>query len=172
MRTRLIAVVGSGRTLSTEETMLAESLGARLVEAGYGVVTGGMGGVMEAVCRGAVRQRGPESHPPLIGILPGYDPTAGNPFLDVVLPTGLGHARNALVVSSGDAVVCIGGATGALSEVALARKIGRPVLAFPGSGGTAAVVARSLSKVEAIASVEEAMQRLLDLVPPRPAAHP
>jgi len=172
MRTRLIAVVGSGRALTTEETMLAESLGARLVEAGYGVVTGGMGGVMEAVCRGAVRQRGPDSHPPLVGVLPGYDHTAGNPFLDIVLPTGLGHARNAVVVAAGDAVVCIGGATGALSEVALARKIGRPVLAFPGSGGTAAVVARSLAKVEAVSSVEEALGRLRDLVPPRPGDQP
>jgi uncharacterized protein (TIGR00725 family) len=124
MRTRLIAVVGNGGDLTAEQAQLAESLGAALVEAGYGVVCGGLGGVMEAVARGAVTARGAARHPPVVGILPKYLPEQGNDYLDIVLPTGLGHARNTLVAAAGEAVVCVGGAAGALSEVALARNRG------------------------------------------------
>ncbi len=164
MRTRLIAVVGNGSDLTAEQARLAESLGAALVKAGYGVVCGGLGGVMEAVARGAVTERGAGRHPPVVGVLPHYLPEQGNDYLDIVLPTGLGHARNTLVAAAGEAVVCIGGAAGALSEVALARKIGRPVLAFPDSGGTAGLAARVLPSVEAVATPEEAVARIGELL--------
>jgi uncharacterized protein (TIGR00725 family) len=164
MRTRLIAVVGNGGGLTAEQAQLAESLGAALAEAGYGVVCGGRGGVMEAVARGAVTQRGTARHPPVVGILPQYEPEAGNDYLDVVLPTGLGHARNALVAAAGEVVICVGGAAGALSEVALARKIGRPVLAFPSSGGTADLAAKALPSVEAVGTPEEAVARVRELL--------
>ena len=91
MRTRLVSVIGSGGKATQEMMAQAEELGAALVREGYGIVCGGLGGVMEAVCRGAVRERGKERHPALIGLLPSYDVETGNDYLDIVLPTGMGH---------------------------------------------------------------------------------
>ena len=168
MRTRLIAIIGSGKELEKDIAVLAEDLGAALIAARYGIVTGGLTGVMEAVCRGAVRARGRELHPPIVGILPSYDVTSGNAYLDIAIPTGMAHARNAILVSAGEAVVCIGGATGALSEVGLARKIGRPVVVFPGTGGTAALVGKAISSVIEVTNVDEALAAIKEHVPAHP----
>ncbi|MGQ0614023.1 MAG: TIGR00725 family protein [Planctomycetaceae bacterium] len=164
MRTRMISIVGSGKDLSPPIASLAETLGGALAKAGYGIVSGGMGGVMEAVSRGAVMGRGKNRYPPIVGILPGYDETEGNAYVDVVIPSGLGHARNALVAASGDAMVCVGGATGALSEVALARKLGRPVFTFAETGGTAALAAKAIPAVTGVANVQELMDHLKRLI--------
>ena len=164
MRTRLVSVVGSGSPLAPEVAALAEELGAALVQAGFGVVTGGLGGVMEAVSRGAANARGEKRHPPVIGILPSYDADAGNAYIDIALASGLGHGRNALVASAGDAVICLGGAMGALSEVALARKMGRPVIAFAETGGTAGLAAKAIDSVIPVVSVGDAVAKVKDLV--------
>jgi len=156
----MVSVVGTGKDLSAPIASLSEVLGGALVKAGYGVVTGGMGGVMEAVSRGAVMGRGKSRHPPIVGILPAYDETGGNAYLDVAIPTGLGHARNVLVAAAGDALVCVGGATGALSEVALARKLGRPVFTFPETGGTASLAAKAIPAVTGVTSVQELIDQL------------
>jgi uncharacterized protein (TIGR00725 family) len=87
------------------------------------VVCGGLGGVMEAACRGAKDAGGTT-----VGILPGLDRTAANQFVDVAIPTGLGEARNALVVRAADAVIAIDGGYGTLSEIALALKAGKRVV--------------------------------------------
>ena len=166
MRTRLIAVIGGGKDLSPEQEALAEALGEALVKEGFGVVTGGMGGVMEAASRGAVRGRGKALHPPVVAVLPSYDADKANSYVDIVIPTGMGHARNAIVVAAGDAVVCVGGATGALSEVGLARKIGRPVVAFGESGGTAGLVAKALPSVQEVGTVEEAIAYVKEVTSP------
>jgi len=165
MRSRLIAVVGSGGDPLPAVLELAESLGAALVDAGYGIVTGGRGGVQEATCRGAVRRRGKASTPPLVGVLAGLDVTAGHAFLDVAIPTGLGPARHALIPAAGEVVVCVGGATGALAEVALARKIGRPVIALEASGGTATLVSKAFDSVYATDTVEGVIERIRALLP-------
>lgn len=126
----LIAVVG-GSTCSAVEAELAEDVGRRLAGAGAMVVCGGLDGVMEAVARG-VRAAGGLT----IGILPGADPHDANPFVDVPLATGMGEMRNALIVRAARAVIAIGGGHGTLSEVALALRIGTPVVGlrdrFPG----------------------------------------
>lgn len=163
MRTRLVGVIGSGKIRDPDEARRAEELGAALAREGWGLVCGGLKGVMESAARGAVHARGEARHPPVIGLLPGYDVEDGNPYLDVVLPTGLGHARNALVAAGAEAVVCVGGSMGALSEVALARKVGRPVLALASTGGTAALVAKVLPSVVAVGSVDEAVARLREI---------
>jgi len=165
MRSRLIAVVGSGGDPLPAVVELAETLGAALVEAGYGIVTGGGGGVQEAVCRGAVRRRGKATRPPIVALLPGYDVTAGHGFVDAAIPTGLGQARHAVLASAGEVVVCVGGATGALAEVALARKIGRPVIALVPSGGTAGLVSQAFASVHAAASVEAVLAHIATLLP-------
>lgn len=114
-----IAVIGAS-DCSPEEYEIARTLGRLIAEMGATLVCGGMGGVMEAACHGA-REAGGRT----VGIVP--DTGNGNPYLDVVIRTGLGHARNALVVQSADAVIAVGGSHGTLSEIALALKTVRPV---------------------------------------------
>ena len=101
----------------------AEETGSLLAEAGAIVVCGGLGGVMEAACRGAAAAGGLT-----IGLLPGVDRADANPFVAVALTTGLGEMRNALLVRCADAVIGIGGSAGTLSEIALARRTGVPVV--------------------------------------------
>jgi uncharacterized protein (TIGR00725 family) len=121
-RTPYVAVVGPGEA-SPEELHAAEEIGAGLADAGAVVVTGGLGGVMEAACRGARSRRGRT-----IGILPGEDRDAANGWVEIAIATGLGELRNGLVVRAADALVAVGGGHGTLSEVALALKLGRPVV--------------------------------------------
>ncbi len=117
-----VAVVGPGEA-SPDEVAAAERVGAELARRGAVVVCGGLGGVMEAVCRGARNEGGTS-----VGILPGGDRAAANEFVDVALPTGLGEARNALVVRAADVLIAVGGAYGTLSEIALAIKGGKRVV--------------------------------------------
>jgi uncharacterized protein (TIGR00725 family) len=117
-----VAVVGPGEA-NAEELSTAEEVGRLLGEAGALVVSGGRGGVMEAVCRGA-RSAGGLT----LGILPGRDRRGANPYVEVAVPTGLGEMRNALVVAAADALIAVGGAYGTLSEIALALRGGKPVV--------------------------------------------
>jgi uncharacterized protein (TIGR00725 family) len=121
-RTAYVAVVGPGDA-SSQELQAAEEVGAGLADAGAVVVTGGLGGVMEAACRGARSRRGHT-----VGILPGDDRDAANGWVEIAIATGMGELRNGLVVRASDALVAIGGGHGTLSEVALALKLGRPVV--------------------------------------------
>jgi uncharacterized protein (TIGR00725 family) len=117
-----VAVVGPGEA-SSSELALAEEVGAGLAAHGAVVVTGGLGGVMEAACRGARYKRGTT-----VGILPGTDRAEANGWVEIAIATGLGELRNGLVVRASDALVAVGGGHGTLSEVALALKLGRPVV--------------------------------------------
>jgi uncharacterized protein (TIGR00725 family) len=117
-----IAVIG-GSEASPEVLTEAEAVGRGLASAGAILVCGGLDGVMAAACRGA-RSAGGRT----VGILPGLDRAAANQWVDVVIATGLGEARNLLVVSSADAVIAIGGEYGTLSEIALALRAGIPVI--------------------------------------------
>ena len=117
-----IAVVGPGEA-GDEELAVAETVGAEVAAAGAVLVCGGLGGVMEAACRGA-RSRGGTT----VGLLPGSDRSAANGWVQIAIPTGLGEVRNALVVRSADALVAVGGGWGTLSEIALALRAARPVI--------------------------------------------
>jgi uncharacterized protein (TIGR00725 family) len=119
---RCIAVIGPGRDARAEELAAAEEAGAAIADAGATLVCGGLGGVMEAACRGA-RSRGGFT----VGLLPGTDREDANGWVVLALPTGLGEARNALIVRAADAVVAIGGGWGTLSEIALALRADVPV---------------------------------------------
>jgi uncharacterized protein (TIGR00725 family) len=114
-----VAVIGPG----DEPSVAAAELGRLLAERGAVVVCGGRGGAMEAACRGAKDAGGLT-----VGILPGSDRSEANRYVDVVLPTGLGEARNALVVGAADVVIAIGGGYGTLSEIALALKARKRVI--------------------------------------------
>lgn len=117
-----VAVVGPGDAGPDVEAQAAV-VGDALARAGAVVVTGGLGGVMAAASR-AAKQAGGAT----VGVLPGPDRSAANPWVDVALATGMGEARNALVVRTSDVVVALGGGFGTLSEIALALKMGRPVV--------------------------------------------
>ena len=118
-----MAVVGPGDGATAEELGAAEEVGRLLAENGAVVVCGGLGGVMEAACRGA-RSAGGLT----LGILPGRDRRDANAFVEVAVPTGLGEARNALVVRAADALIAVGGEWGTLSEIALAKRAGKRVV--------------------------------------------
>ena len=117
-----IAVVGASRC-SAQIAALAEAVGRELARRGAVLVCGGLGGVMEAACRGAKAAGGLT-----VGILPGTSRRDANPYVDVPVVTGMGEARNVLVVQSAQAVIAISGEYGTLSEIAHALKLGIPVV--------------------------------------------
>jgi uncharacterized protein (TIGR00725 family) len=119
---RYVAVVGPGAASAREE-QTAEAVGRGLAQAGVIVLTGGLGGVMAAACRGAKSAGGVT-----VGLLPGAERSAANDWVTIAIATGLGELRNGLLVRAADVVIAIGGAFGTLSEVALALKTGVPVV--------------------------------------------
>ena len=118
----LIAVIG-GAQCSVEEAALAETVGRELAKRGAVVICGGLGGVMEAVCRGAVIESGLT-----VGVVPGDDPRMANSYVKVPIASGVGYARNIAVVKSAQAVIAIDGDYGTLSEIAYALKGNIPVI--------------------------------------------
>ncbi len=117
-----VAVIGP--SLATkDEIAAAEEIGRTLAEGGATLISGGLGGVMEASCRGAKENGGFT-----VGILPHTG--SGNPYLSVQVRTGISHARNIVIVESADAIVAVGGAYGTLSEIAIALKTGKPVFGY------------------------------------------
>jgi uncharacterized protein (TIGR00725 family) len=119
-----VSVVGSG-TASGELYEKARQIGRLVAERGGTLICGGRSGVMEAAARGAAEAGGTA-----IGILPDEDRTRANKYLSHSIATGTGHARNLAVVCSGDVIIAVGGEYGTLSEIGLARKVGRPVVAL------------------------------------------
>jgi uncharacterized protein (TIGR00725 family) len=122
-----VAVIGPGADASEDDLRNAERIGMLLAREGWTVLTGGLDGVMEAACAGAVREGGLA-----IGLLPGDDVAAANPSASVALPTGLGELRNGLLVRAAAGLICIGGSWGTMSEVAFAIRIGKPLVQLGG----------------------------------------
>ncbi|MCX7703671.1 MAG: TIGR00725 family protein [Planctomycetota bacterium] len=120
----VIAVIGASDA-SEEELSAAEQIGEIVAQAGCILVCGGLGGVMEAAARGAKKNNGF-----VVGILPSRRKSDANPFVDFALPTGMNEARNFLVVAGADAAIAVGGGLGTLSEIALALKLGIPVISL------------------------------------------
>ena len=120
----IISVIGGGDSdVAPEALRMAEEVGRELARRGIAVVCGGLGGIMEAVCRGAKSGNGTT-----IGIMPGNDPAEANRWVDYPICTGMGYARNAIVVKTGRAVIAIDGAYGTLSEIGHALGDGIPVI--------------------------------------------
>jgi uncharacterized protein (TIGR00725 family) len=118
---KIVSVIGGG-SCPPEDERVARELGRLLAENGYVLLTGGLGGVMEAASRGASEAGGE-----VIGVLPGLLREEANPYVDIALTTSIGEARNVIVATSGHAVVAVGGGLGTLTEIAFALKHGRPV---------------------------------------------
>jgi uncharacterized protein (TIGR00725 family) len=145
-----IAVVGAGGSEAEAVAETAEAVGRELAEAGATLVCGGLGGVMEAACRGTKSADGLT-----VGVLPGTDARAANPYVDVVIPTGLGEARNALVARAGAAMIAIGGGYGTLAEIAFALRadvtvVGLETWELAREGREVATITRARSPQEAV----------------------
>ncbi len=119
---RIVAVIGGGQC-SKKEARLAEEVGRELARRGVVLICGGLGGVMEAACRGASSEGGTT-----IGVLPGDDSQSANPYVQIPIVTNMGYARNVAVVKSAQAVIAIGGSYGTLSEISHALQSSIPVI--------------------------------------------
>ena len=149
MNKKFIAVIGSSQP-SAKETQIAEEVGRELARREAVLVCGGLGGIMEAACKGAQSEGGLT-----VGILPGENRQAANPFVQIPIVTGIGYARNVLVVKSAQAVIAVGGSYGTLSEISHALQSGIPVIGLNtwaisrnGQQDTAIILAKS--PVEAV----------------------
>jgi uncharacterized protein (TIGR00725 family) len=163
-----VVVIGDARA-GRPMLRTAEAIGAAVAALGATLITGGRGGIMAAASRGARRAGGC-----VVGIVPSTAFAEANRWCSVVIPTGLGHARNAVTALAGDVVVAVGGGAGTLSEIAFAWIHGRPIIVVEGSGGWAdalprrGVDSRPSSTITRVADAEacaKALQKLLR--PPR-----
>jgi uncharacterized protein (TIGR00725 family) len=141
MRLLKIAIIGPNTSMCSDALSdFGVELGRRLCRPNRVFVCGGMGGWMEAVCKG-VKQSPGTWDGQTIGILPGDTADAANPFIDITIPSGMGIARNALIVNTADVLIAAGGGAGTLSEIAFAWQKQKPVLCVAGFGGWAAALA-------------------------------
>lgn len=132
-RKKVIAVIGDANIeKNSHQYKLAERLGKALIDEGYRIQHGGMSGIMEAVSKGA-KQSSNYKEGMVIGIIPGFNPDEANPYVDIVIPTGLNIMRNAIVANA-DAVIAIGGGAGTLSEMAMAWQMKRMIIAYDVEG--------------------------------------
>ena len=147
MPPRYVAVCGASEA-TPSQLDAAREVGKLLARSGAVVINGGYGGVMAAASEGAASEGGT-----VVGILPESDRVGANPHLTVSIPTGLGQARNAVIVTAADSVIAIGGGWGTLSEIALARRLGRSVFAID---------TWDLDGLEVVKTPGEAVQRALE----------
>jgi uncharacterized protein (TIGR00725 family) len=146
----IISVIGAG-SCDKKIYGIAEEVGRLIAEKGAMLITGGLGGVMEAASKGAKEAGGIT-----VGILPGFSKGEANPFVMVPITTGLSHARNIIVVRSADAIIAIAGEYGTLSEIAIALKLGKPVVGI-----------KTWDNIEGVVKVnspEEAVKKVFELI--------
>ena len=122
---KIIGVIGQGRNCSAELLKDAEQVGYQIAQRNAMLICGGLGGVMEAACRGAKKGGGTT-----IGVIPTSRKENANKFVDIPIVTGFGEARNIIIVRSADALIAVGGRYGTLSEIAFALSFGKPVVGF------------------------------------------
>lgn len=174
-RRPMVAVIGDASTdPAGAKAAAARQVGALIIERRWRLVTGGMGGVMQEASAGA-RASVAWVDGDIIGIAPGSDPAAANPFVDVVIATGMDHLRNSIVAHS-DAIIVIGGGAGTLSEIALAWMYRRLIVALPHEGWGAKVAGMRIDhrvryedipddRVYATSSSVEAIELIAKLLP-------
>ena len=127
----IIGVVGSGSGELDEKIYeIAEKLGSLIAKENFALVCGGRFGVMEAVCKGVKSAQGFT-----IGLIPSLDKKTANSYIDLIIPTGMGEARNLILVSTADAIITIAGDSGTLSEIAFAWKMSKPIISLNTTGG-------------------------------------
>ena len=164
----IIGVVGSGSgDLDEKIYEIAEKLGFLIAQENFAVVCGGLFGIMEAVCKGAKSANGFT-----IGFIPSLDKKTANSYVDLIIPTGMGEARNFILVSTADAIITIGGESGTLSEIAFAWKISKPIISLSTTGGWSAKLAdtkidnRRNDKIYSAQTPEDAIDIVKNLLKP------
>ncbi len=157
-RRPVVAVIGNNAA-GAHALEVAEEVGRLIVERGFRMVSGGLGGVMEAASRGAHRADGYREGD-VIGVLPGGLAAAANPHVDIAIPTNMGYARNVLVVTMADAVIAVGGGSGTLSEIAMAWQLGRVLVGLEVDGWSAKLAGSALDdkRPDAILRAKSAAQ--------------
>jgi uncharacterized protein (TIGR00725 family) len=144
MRKTIIGVIGAGQ-VSDSGYAVAREVGRRIGEGGAVLVCGGLSGVMEAACRGC-KEGGGET----LGLLPGGDAAMANPYVTLAVPTNMGHARNVIIAHTAQVLIAVEGEYGTLSEIAVALKLGKPVVALNSWPGIEGVI-EAASAEEAVA---------------------
>ena len=164
MKKRQILVIGNNDNGCTPESeKLAYDVGSEVAESNSVLITGGLGGVMRAACRGAQ-----ESGGTTIGIIPQDDPSHANEFCDIVIPSGMGLTRDFLNALSADGVIVIGGGSGTLSEICAAYMHKKPIVALKNSGGVASKYAdgyldhRKNVKIVGVETPQQAIKYILE----------
>jgi uncharacterized protein (TIGR00725 family) len=176
-RRLVLAVAGSAGTLPSTILTEAQTLGRLAVDAGFRIATGGRDGVMAAVSEGA-HQSAAYTEGTVVAVLPTYRLDDANPWVDIAIPTGTGIARNVLLMSMADVVVCVRGGSGTLSEVALAWQLGKPIIALASSGGWAERLAgealdeRRDDRIHRAMTPEQAVALAITLAAEAPRANP
>ena len=133
LSSRLVIAICGGADISPAIYKSVVELGGILADAGYIVACGGLLGTMEAIAKGAKEHGGFT-----LGFIPSYNKNDANSYIDLVIPTGMGEARNTLLVATADAIIAIAGGAGTLSEIALGWKMKKPIIALNSSGGWSA----------------------------------
>jgi len=151
MRKKVVGVIG-GHRCRPEVEQLAQKLGKKLARVVDILVSGGLSGTMKAVCQGFKAGGGLT-----IGIIPSYNKNDANPFVDIVIPTGLGLARNVLVVKSADVVVALPGEAGTLSEMAYCLQFSIPVISVDSWDIPGVIKVKTIE--EAVIKVKESLRR-------------
>lgn len=145
----IIGIIGVSQA-SDEECSAAQEVGVEIAKRDGILVCGGVGGVMEAACRGAKSEHGLT-----VGIIPGFSRHEANPYIDIPIVTGMSHARNIIVVRTSNAIIAIGGSYGTLSEIAFALKIGIPIIGIKTWDVS--------SEIKKVSSPKEAVDMAFDL---------
>lgn len=156
MKKFIVAVIGEAEA-SAETIAIAQEAGERIARHGWTLVTGGLSGVMEAASRGAAKAGGI-----VVGILPQGETRHANPHVAIPIATNMGYARNAIIAHTADALIAVGGAYGTLSEIAFARKLGKPVF------GIKSWEIEGVVPVDGAAAAVEACQRYFAAGPSAP----
>ncbi|MFM7201493.1 MAG: TIGR00725 family protein [Myxococcota bacterium] len=165
-RRPVLSVIGSASPLEPAVENLCLELGRRAIEAGFRLVTGGLTGVMTAVSKGA-RSAPAWREGDILGVLPSYDRSTANPFVDVSIPTGLQLGRNVIVVAMADVIIAVGGGSGTLSELALGWQLGKPIIVLESAGGWAELLGnrcldhRHSERIQETSTPEEAIRLAL-----------
>ena len=160
-----VLVIGSDGDHCPQTTYeAAKEVGEQIASHGAVLISGGLGGVMEAACKGAKERGGT-----VVGILPHEEMSYANPYCDIIIPTGMGFSRNYVTAYSADSAVVVGGGAGTYVEACVAYQKAKPIVALAGSGGTADKIAgtylddRKTVKVLSASSPKEAVELALDL---------